>query len=340
MRSLRRHAGCISHATCVEARSETTSSAHSREFANIMSETFDIFVIGAGVAGMTAAEEAIRRGLRVCVAEELMFGGLVVNVNQLRPVPDGLPASGGDLAATMMTSLADLGCTILMVPVTSLERDSAGVVQITTTEGTHSARCVVLASGARLRKLGISGEERFEHRGVAHCADCDGPLYRGEVVVVVGGGDSALQGALSLAGYCSAVHLVHRGTAFAAWPEFVEVVRANPRITVHFQTVAESLEGTEAVEAVRVKNLQSGETRALACKGFFAYVGLEPNTAFLPPSIEMQSEGIRVNEQLETSMQDVFAIGAVRSGHAGRITDAMADARVAVAAACARLRSV
>jgi thioredoxin reductase (NADPH) len=302
-----------------------------------MGENFDIFVIGAGVAGMSAAQEAIRQNLRVGLAEELMFGGLVVNVNQLQPAPDGLPVSGCDLAATMMTSVADLGGTTYMARVTSLERDSAGQFLVTTSEGRHFARCVIVASGARLRKFGIPGEERFEHRGVGHCADCDGPLYRDEVVVVVGGGDSALQSALALARWCSAVHIVHRGTAFSARPEFVEAVRGNSRILVHFQTIAEGLEGSEAVGAVQVRNLQSGESRTLACKGFFAYVGLEPNTAFLPPSVELRPGGILVNGQLETSVQNVFAIGAVRAGYAGRITDAVVDARVAVAAACERL---
>ena len=303
----------------------------------IMSENFDIFVIGAGVAGLTAAEEAVRKNLKVGLAEEQMFGGLVVNVNHLQPAPSGLPETGGDLAADMMMRVADLGVTTLMEPVTSLDRGANGAIAVKTAEGSYSARCVILASGARLRKLGIPGETEFEHRGVAHCADCDAPLYRDQSVVVVGGGDSALQEALVLAEYCSAVHLVHRGASFSARADFAKAVQGNSRIIVHFDTIVEGIEGSDAVTGVRLRNATSGATETLPCKGFFAYVGLEPNADFLSDLVERDSGFVKVNTQLESSLQNLFAIGAVRAGYAGQLTDAMADAKAAVAAASNRL---
>ena len=226
-----------------------------------MSESFDIFVIGAGVAGMKAAEEAVKRKLRVGIAEEGMFGGLIMNINHLHPGAEGLPESGGELAADMMTSVADLGVETLMAPVTAVEPDGSGLIRIETSDGAHSARSVIVASGARLRKLGIAGEEELEHRGVSHCADCDGPLFRNQTVVVVGGGDSALQEAAVLTEYCSAVHIVHRGSAFSARKAFIDALQGKSRITVHFDTIVEAIEGTEAVEGVRLKNVKTGERR-------------------------------------------------------------------------------
>ena len=302
--------------------------------------TFDVFVIGAGVAGLTAAELAARRGLSVCVAEELMFGGLVLNVNHLQPGLEGLPASGSELGAGLMESIANLGVETLFEPVTGVARSPDGTLQIAMGGETHSARCVVVASGARLRRLGVPGEEEFEGKGVAHCADCDAPMYHGEVAVVVGGGDSALQEALVLAEFCSTVHLVHRRSSFTARAEFVDAVRNAPCIQVHFDTVVEAIVGDGQVTGVRVRQGApgaSGESRELHCKGIFAYVGLEPNTSFLPASIAMEGGAIRVSGELESTLANVYAVGAVRAGYAGQLTDGVQDATTAVDALCRRL---
>jgi thioredoxin reductase (NADPH) len=303
----------------------------------VMDEAIDLFVIGAGVAGMTAAQEAKQRGLSVALAEGMMFGGLVMNVNHLKPFPPGMAASGGDLAADMMTKAADLGVDLAMTPVTLLAPTPSGEIRIETAEGAHLARAVIVASGARLRKLGVPGEEEFEHRGVSHCADCDGPLYRGEQVLVIGGGDSALQEAETLAEFCSIVHLVHRGNSFSARPDFVGPVLANPRVSTYFETVVEAIEGTDSVDFVRLRNVRTGEERSLPCKGILAYIGLEANTDFLPPEIAKENGCIKVDEKLQTSLANIYAVGAVRAGYAGELTHAIDDANRAVDAVSVRL---
>jgi len=302
-----------------------------------MSEHYDLFVLGAGVAGMTAAEEAARRGLRVALAEEGMFGGLVTNVNHLQPGPEGMPESGADLAADLMTKAADAGVETLMSPVESLSLLPSGEVEVATPDGRYHARCAIVATGARLRKLNVPGEEEFEHRGVSHCADCDGPLFKGQTVVVVGSGDSALQEAVVLAQFCGAVHVVHRGRAFSGREAFVRNVVGDPRITVHFGTVVEAIEGQGDVEAVTLRSVQSGATSRLPCTGFFAYVGLEANTGFLDPGVGMEAGCIAVNGDLETTLPNVYAIGAVRAGYGGEVVHAIADARKAVSGVCERL---
>lgn len=302
-----------------------------------MNGSYDLFIIGAGVAGLTAAEEAARLGLSVCVAEKLMFGGLVVNVNHLWPAVDGMPASGSDFAADLMTRVSDLGVTSLFEEVLSLQPVD-GAVRIGTGEASYDAGAVIVASGASLRRLGVPGEAEFEHRGVSHCADCDAPLFQDQEVVVVGGGDSALQEALVLSQFCARVHLVHRGASFSARSEFVQKVQQSARIVTRMQCVVEALEGVEQLAGAQLRDLRTGQAELLACTGFFAYVGLEPNTGFLPPDVETHAGKVVVNDQYESSMKNVFAVGAARAGYGGQLPDAMADARIAVAAAAPRVR--
>lgn len=294
-----------------------------------MSEVCDLFVIGAGVAGLAAAEAGARAGLSVVIAEQLMFGGLVVNVNHLWPGLEGQPDSGSDLASGMMERASDLGVEILFQQVTGV-RPQEGLLRVTTAEGARLAHGVIVASGASLHTLEIPGEREFEHRGVSHCADCDAPLFQDQTVVVVGGGDSALQEALVLSGFCSRVHLVHRGTAFTARSEFVQKVRAAANIVPHMDTVVEALEGGDQLEAAIVRNGAGGAATRLPCSGFFAYVGLQPNTTFVADIVEMRDGAVVVDGKLESSLPGLFAIGAARHGHGGMLVHALTDAGRAV----------
>ena len=255
-----------------------------------------------------------------------MFGGLALNVNHLQPGVQGLPGSGSDLAAELMTRVTDLGVEMLFEPVTSVQPASDGSLHVATAVSSHSAHCVVVASGARMRKLGVPGEDAFEKRGVSQCADCDAPLHKGQTVVVVGGGDSALQETLVLAEFCSDVHLVHRRSAFGGRSEFAEAVRSSPRVHVHLGTVVDAIVGDQYVTGVRLRRPASGETSELPCNGIFPYVGLEPNTDFLAASLKIEGGSVRVDGKLETSWPNVFAVGAVRAGYAGQLTDAVRDA--------------
>ena len=150
---------------------------------------------------------------------------------------------------------------------------------------------MIIASGAKLKRLGVPGEMEFEYKGVSQCADCDGPMYRDEDVVVVGGGDSALQEALVLAHFCKRVHLVHRGAKFRARQALIDEVAAQPVIQPLWNTVVEAIEGDQMVKKVRVRNTTDGKTTELAATGFFAYVGLEPNVDFVPAEIKRDERG-------------------------------------------------
>src|SRR5450759_1996332 len=294
---------------------------------------FDVIVIGAGITGLTAAKHAVQQGLSTANIEALLFGGLVININELDGESHG---SGTDLASNLMMEVSELGAANLSETVTALARDGS-FLTATTDAGTHRARAVIIASGAKLKRLGIPGEAEFEHRGVSQCADCDGPMYKDEEVVVVGGGDSALQEALVLASFCRRVHLVHRGSKFRARQHLIDAVAARNNIYPMWNTVAEEVLGAQMVTKVRVRNAGDGKTTEIPCSGFFAYIGLEPNCEFAPAEIQRDANRcLMTDHSLQTAMPGVFAAGAVRAGYGGLLTHAVAEGDLAAKAVAAQ----
>ncbi len=297
---------------------------------------FDVIVIGEGIAGLTAAGALAKHGISTATFEAQLFGGLIINVNELEPAPPGGEAGGAAFAAEMTQANADAGVTSVQEPVTAIAAADGGFT-VTTDSGSYRARQIIIASGAKLKTLGIPGEAEFEGRGVSKCADCDGPMFQNEMVAVVGGGDSALQEAQVLSQYCGKVLLIHRGSAFRAQPHFLDQVTTNTKIELRFGTTVEAVIGSNMVEKLRIRNAAGSEE--IPCAGLFAYVGLEPNANFLPAAIQRDARGFVItNDALETALPGLWAVGAVRSGCGGSLTDAMAEATRAANAIAARLQ--
>ncbi len=299
--------------------------------------TYDIAVIGAGITGLTAAKHVAAKGLRTVSFEGSMFGGLVLNVNELDPAPDGEHSSGADLASALMLEISELGVENMSETVTALSRDN-GALRVTTDAGSYRVGAVIVASGAKLRALGIPGESELAERGVSHCADCDGPLYKGQDVVVVGGGDSALQEALVLAGFCKRVHVLVRGAALRARKQLAEAVAGRDNIHLRYNTVPLEVLGPDAVTAVRARDVNSGGIADIPCSGFFPFIGLEPNAAFAPAEIARDANGcLTTDAGLQTATPGIYAAGAVRAGYSGMLTDAVAEGARAAESASRQL---
>jgi thioredoxin reductase (NADPH) len=287
---------------------------------------YDLIVVGEGIAGLSCASHAASLGLRTATAEGNLFGGLVINITELEDYASG--GSGVDLASSLMEANANAGIENLGATVNTIE-PAGNLIKVRTDAGDHTARAVVIASGARLNKLDVPGEEAFDHRGVSQCADCDGPMFQGEHVVVVGGGDAAFQEAAALTHYVDKVTVLMRGAQPRARASLVERVRALDKVSISPNTSVTAIHGGDTVDGITVRTPAGAEQR-IDCAGVFVFVGLTPNSECAPAGVVRNAQGaIETDASYRTTVPNVFAVGAVRAGYSGRLEDAVKEARAA-----------
>lgn len=293
---------------------------------------YDVVVIGGGLAGLTAARHAAQRGFSVASLDESgHIGGLVMNVTRIDGYTSEDQVSGVELAAAQLEVLLELGVEIIPEAVSGLALDD-GLKTVTTDGGSFKARALVLASGARLKSLGVEGEAALFGRGVSQCADCDAGFFVGKNVVVVGGGDSALQEALHLTDYVEGITIVTRGGSLRARPEYVAQVTANPKISLRHSIEVQEILGSGDVTGIRVVPKGGGEFEDIACSGVFVFIGVEPNVGYLPDSVMRDATGhVITDTNFQTNVPGVYAVGAIRAGYSGQLANAMEEAASAVA---------
>jgi thioredoxin reductase (NADPH) len=293
---------------------------------------FDVLVIGGGLAGLTAAHRAAMRGLSVASMDEgSHMGGLVANIGRIDGYPAADAVSGVELAAAALEAILDLGVEIIPEGASGLTLDG-GIKVVTAESGAYRAKTVVLASGARLRALGVPGEQALFGRGVSQCADCDAGFFADQHVVVVGGGDSAFQEALHLADYASRITLVTRGDAFRARRSYIAEAEANPKFAFRRSTQVLEILGRDGVEGVRLAPAGGGISETLGCSGVFVFVGVEPNSGYLPDDIARDAGGhVITDASYRTRVPGIYAIGAIRAGYSGQLASAVEEAIAAVA---------
>ncbi len=298
----------------------------------------DIIVIGAGVAGLTAARVAAEAGARVLVIERLSAGGQVSTIDRIVNFPGHDEIGGYELGPMLQDAAEAAGAELALAEVTGLAR-IGGRWWLTTPEGDFTAQAVIVATGSTRRPLGVPGEADFTGRGVSHCASCDGGFFRGQRVVVVGGGDSALDEALVLAPVVGGVLLVHRGAGFTATQGQEAVIRAAGNISVQPQAEVVAVLG-DASGMTGVTLRQNGAERTEAASGLFVYVGLSPNTDFLADLASRDAAGrLVVTGGLQTSAPALYAAGDLRAGSIGLIHEAVSDGERAARSALAGLRT-
>ena len=298
--------------------------------------SFDIAVIGGGIAGLTAAHHAALAGVSVghFIADG-MPGGLVMNVGALDGWPAAGAVGGAELAAGLLGRNEELGVSLVPSHIDKVEGSAAKT--LSGPDGTWRAKQVIVATGASLRTLDAPGAERLAGRGVSQCAWCDGGLYRDAEVVVAGGGDAALSEAIHLAEFARSVTILTRGEMFRARRSYVSRVADDERFKLRWASEIVEVLGDKGVEGVRVRDNEAGNEEIVACSGLFVFVGLAPNAGLLSADVARDAHGFVVTDaNFETASPGVFAVAAVRSGYGGRLTQAVAEATTAAERAAAR----
>jgi thioredoxin reductase (NADPH) len=272
----------------------------------------DVIIIGGGPAGLTAGIYTGRAQLKTLILEKGLPGGQIAQTEEVENYPGFDEAiSGPELSQRMVRQAEKFGAKILMEEVQGLARSGDAFV-VTGYDGRYQAGAVIVATGATPRRLGVPGEDEFYGRGVSTCATCDGFFYRGKNVVVVGGGDAAVEEGLFLTKFADKVTVIHRRSELRANKEAQRRAFANPKMAWVWNTVVEAVVGAEQVTGVAVRNLETGERSTLGTDGVFIYVGHNPNTDYLGELIELSENGYaRVRDEIYTSVPGVFAAGDV-----------------------------
>ena len=291
---------------------------------------YDTIIIGAGPAGMTAALYAARSNLKVALLERGIPGGQMNNTADIENYPGYANISGPELAEKMFEPLENLGVEHLFGLVEKIE-DRGDFKEIITEDERFEAKTVIIASGANHRHLGVPGEEDYNSRGVSYCAVCDGAFFRDEDLLVVGGGDSAVEEAIFLTRFAKSVTIVHRRDELRAQKVLQDRAFANEKIRFVWDSVVESIHGDERkVTGVTFKNVKTGEVSQAEFGGIFIYVGLDPVSEFAADlGITDEAGWILTDHQMKTSVAGIYAVGDVRQKDLRQITTAVGDGAIA-----------
>ncbi len=298
-------------------------------------KVYDVLILGGGAAGMTAGIYASRSRLSVVMIEKGYPGGQVMMCETIENFP-GFPngTNGFELASGMKEQAEKFGTEIKLTEIEKVELNGPEKVAYTSEGETIRGKSAILCLGAHHRRLMVPGEADFLGKGVSYCAVCDGALFAGKKLAVVGGGDTAVGDAVYLTRFASEVHIVHRRDAFRAQKILQERALEHPKIKVHWDSVVERVSGTDLVESVTLKTVKTEETKVVDVDAVFVLVGLTPNTGMLQGQVEMDSDGyIFTDENMQTSVPGVFAAGDARHKLLRQIVTACSDGAIAAAAA-------
>lgn len=295
---------------------------------------YDLVIIGAGPAGLTAGLYAARSGLKTAIVEKGAAGGQMGTTAIIENYPGYQSISGPELVEKMVSHAKKFGAELLeFSEVLGLELEGE-IKKIQTMNAMLEARAIIIATGAKEKKLGVKGETELKGKGVSYCATCDAPFFKDKNILVIGGGNSALEEANYLTKFANSVTIVHRRSEFRAEKAIQDKVKNNPKIKFIMDSVLEEIIGTSKVEGAKIKNVKTGTITELKTDGAFIYIGMVPNTEFLSGKVALDNYGaIIVDEAKRTNVKGVFAAGDVTNSLVKQITTATGDGTIAALSA-------
>jgi thioredoxin reductase (NADPH) len=290
---------------------------------------YDLIIVGGGPAGLTAALYSGRSRLDTLLVEKMAIGGRILTSETIENYP-GFP--GGILTLELMNRMEaqvkELGVKFIGDEVLNL--DCINKTVETSGGESYQGRSIIIACGAKSRKLNVPGEEKFTGRGVSYCATCDAPFFKGKKVVIVGGGNTVAEEAVYLSRFADSVHVIHRRQDLRASQILQERMQQNKKINFILNCIVTRISGAEKVNAVTIKDLESGKESEFNCDGVFVYIGYEPETAFLKGKLHTDESGFIVtDENMATSIEGIFACGDCRKKGLYQVINACGDGAVA-----------
>ena len=300
---------------------------------------FDIIIVGAGTAGLSAAIYSKRAGRNVLVLEGRAYGGQIINSPEVENYPGIKKISGYEFATNLYEQAAALGADIRYEQVLAIESatDEEGKERktVVTDQGSYEGKSVILATGAKNRPLGLEREQELTGAGISYCATCDGAFFRGRTVAVNGGGNTALEDALFLSGICQKVYLIHRRSTFRGEEKYVARLKEKDNVEFVLDSEITALSGEKQLEAVKVRNLSDGSVRTIFVDGLFVAIGQMPDNDRFQGLVDIDEKGyIKAQEDCRTNIAGIYTAGDCRTKKVRQLATAAADGAVAGLAAC------
>lgn len=299
-----------------------------------MVKQYDIVIVGAGTAGLSAAIYAVRAGKSVIVLEATTHGGQIVNTPEVENYPGIQKISGFEFANNLYKQVKSLGAEVIYEKVIGIEVNGEEKIVHTTKED-YQAKAVILATGAKNRPLGLEHEKEWIGAGISYCAICDGMFYRGKDVAVAGGGNTALENAIFLTNYCRKVYLIHRRDAFRGEEKLLQTLKEKPNVEFVLNANITRLIGEDGVDGVEVEDKNTHEKRVIDVMGLFVAIGQMPENSEFINVVDLDKGGyIEAKEDCKTKTKGIFTAGDCRTKKVRQLATAASDGAIAALAAC------
>lgn len=287
---------------------------------------YDIIIVGAGPAGMTAALYALRANKKVLILEAKAYGGQILTANKVENYPAIKEISGYDYSENLYNQIIDLGVEYKNEIVVNVSQD----LKVTTNNDTYEGKAIIIASGASNRKLGLHNEEELTGKGISYCATCDGNFYKNKIVAVNGGGNTAVEDAIYLSNIARKVYLIHRRDEFRAERKYLKEMRSKENIEVITNSTITKITGNDKLESFDISNNDDGTTTTLKVDGLFVAIGQEPKNEIFTDVADIDDKGYFISEDgVHTKTQLVYIAGDARQKVLRQLTTAVSDGSIA-----------